>query len=68
MKEWNSPDVWSLGAEFTEQGGQGGANDGYHYDIFGRVLIGTSGPSLEGKPLGSGKNPNAPKYPAPDKN
>lgn len=46
MKEWENPELWTLGAEYTEAGGNGGNSDLVHYDISGYDVIGTSGPPL----------------------
>jgi hypothetical protein len=43
MKEWRNPELWILGAKYTEAGGLGGNGDGVHYDINGYDVIGTSG-------------------------
>lgn len=54
MKEWKNPELWTLGAEYTEAGGNGGSADNVQYDVtlppqYGGgniILIGTSGPAL----------------------
>ena len=68
MKQWKSPEMWALGAEFTEQGGNGGSADGYHYDTFGDILIGTSGPALTGTETYPGGAAWGDVYGAPIKN
>lgn len=46
MKEWNKPQLVDLSTKYTEAGGMGGAGDGVHYDVYGYIVIGTSGPDL----------------------
>lgn len=57
MKEWNKPELWSLNAQSTEQGGSGGSADGgWIEDSFGNILLTTSGkkPSGPYKPVNPG--------------
>ncbi|BCN29029.1 hypothetical protein [Anaeromicropila herbilytica] len=47
MKTWNNPELLTLNVKFTREGSLGGDGDGVHYDVFGRDVIGTSGPAID---------------------